>query len=122
MNGSSVFPAIAQSAGSSTAAKLYFGGVGARYDYSVCIPAAGNYTLRLRASIGALPSGSYALHLEANGINLGSVSITSTVAGTWVMASTTSVALQAGSQILTLVVDVKGTSELVGDWFELVKQ
>lgn len=122
ISGSSVFPAIMQSSGSSTATKLLFNPAGARYDYSVCIPAAGNYTFRLRSSISVL-GGAYTLHLESKGVNLGAVSNTSTSAGAWVMGSTAPVvALQVGSQILTLVVDAKGTAEFAGDWFELVKQ
>lgn len=120
MNGASVFPTITQSSGSSTAAKLYFAS-GGRYDYFSCIPAAGNYLLRIRSSISVINTGAYGLHLESNQVNVGSVKISQTSGGAWAMDSI-SITLPAGPQILTLVVDAKGTADLQGDWFELVKQ
>lgn len=119
MSGATVYPDILLSSGSSTAAKLRFGTIGSRYDYSVCVPSVGNYTFRLRSSISVTASGSYALHVESNGVNLASVQVQSTTTG-WV-TSGVPLALPAGPQILTLVVDAKGTAEFAGDWFELVK-
>lgn len=120
MSGATVYPDVLLSSGSSTAAKLRFGPVGSRYDYSVCVPAAGNYTFRLRSSISATASGTYALHVESNGVGLGSIQVPPTTTG-WVTGNIP-IVLSAGPQILTLVVDAKGTAEFSGDWFEIVKQ
>jgi|SRR6266850_1429855 len=120
--GSSVHPAIVPSSASSTLAKLRFAAPGSRYDYFVCVPAAGSYTFTLRTSVDSTTSGgTYSLHLEANGASLsGSVAAFSSTTS-WGTSAGVPVTLAAGPQIVTLVVDSLGTGQLVGDWFELTK-
>jgi hypothetical protein len=125
MAGSTVHPTNIGQSGSSTGAKLQFDKVGTRYDYFVCVPVLGNYILTTRTSI-TVNTGSYALHLEANGATLGTVAMKAvTVSGTWgIDTAAQPVSLLAGPQIITLVVDAQGTAptQFVGDWLELTKQ
>lgn len=122
LNGSNVKPVLLQSSLSSTQIKLQFGPAGSRYDYFSCVPATGTYTLSIRTAIVALNSGKYALHLEQNGVNVSGslVMVAQSTTNAWATDSF-QVTLAAGPQVLSLVVDNIGTSQFVGDWFELTK-
>lgn len=119
--GSTVHPAVVPSSASSTLAKLRFAATGSRYDYFVCVPAAGAYTFTLRTSVDGTAGGTYTLHLEANGVNLSSVTAFSSTANWGMATGAQSVTLPAGAQIVSLVVDTSGAGTLVGDWFELTR-
>ena len=122
--GSSSQPQLIQSAQSSTAAKLMFGNAGSRYDYLVCVPAVGNYTLSVRTNVGTLGTGAYAVHLESSGVNISGNLVVRLQSSnsSWATDTTGPFALSGGLQILTLVVDAHGASTFAGDWLELTKQ
>lgn len=103
-----------------------FGNAGSRYDYLVCVPAAGNYTLSVRTNIGVIATtGAYIVHLESAGTNVsGNLVIRAQSSNSTWATDTTGLpfALPGGLQILTLVIDAHGTSTFAGDWLELTKQ
>jgi hypothetical protein len=84
-------------------------------NYSVNVATAGTYTVNVRVSSGG---GGGTFHIEANGVNVtGSMTVPNTGGwDTWTTVTNTGVPLQAGQQILRLVLDTTGTSGLTGNF------
>jgi hypothetical protein len=121
--GATVHPQIVASSGSTTQAKLNLGPVGARFDYMVFVPQGGNYAFTVRLITASSGTGSGTVHFEESGTNLsGPLSLPATTTGWTNISAAAPFALVSGPQIITLVVDSLGTTQLQGDWFELTLQ
>ncbi len=121
--GATVHPQIVASSGSTTQAKLNLGPVGARFDYMVFVPQGGNYAFTVRLIAASSGTGSETVHLEEAGTNLsGPLSLPASATSWTILSAAAPFALVSGPQIVTLVVDALGTTQLQGDWFELTLQ
>lgn len=120
--GSSVAPNIVISTGADNGLKLVLGGAGSFYDYVFNVPQAGNYSSSVRVSVSAATTTPLVFHLETPpGTATLSLSYLST-SGNWAVVAGPAIALQAGPQVVRLVVDQPSPLVNQVNWISLTKQ